>query len=194
MFNSMKYQRHTVPRRTARQAAALVLASSLLAASAGAVMAASNDEATASPTTAKWVSRKVHFMYTATPDFHATYYSCDSLQDKVKAILRQLGARDEVVKPIGCVTTGPERFPGVDATFSVLEPAGSGSQDDGNAKDVKAQWDKVSLKNTDASCALIEQVKRSILPLFATRNPSSGCTKDFSVEVLQPAKSSSPGA
>ena len=185
--------RFALIRATPRRIAKLMLASYLVAASAGAVSQSENSQSTA---VAAWVPRTIHFMYSAVaPSSETTFYSCDRLQERIKAILSQLGARDATIKPFGCFTNGgPERFPGVDATFSVLEPAGSGSQDDGNAKDVKAQWDKVSLKNTDASCALIEQVKRSILPLFATRNPSSGCTKDFSVEVLQPAKSSSPGA
>ncbi len=127
-------------------------------------------------------------MYSAAPDFHATYYSCDSLQSRIKTILRQLGARDEVVKSTGCVTTGPEKFPGIDATFSVLEPVGSGAQDATGSKNVEAQWDKVTL-NADSSCALIEQVKRSILPLFTTRNQSSGCSERFSLDVLRPVKS-----
>jgi hypothetical protein len=180
-----------VPTGAARRIAAVVLASSLFVASAGALAAesTSNDQqATAAPTTAKWVQRKVHFMYSAAPDFHATYYSCDALQARVKTILKQLGARDEIVKPTGCITTGPEKFPGIDATFSVLQPVGSGDQDAASgSKDVKAQWDKVSLKG-DSSCALIEQVKRSILPLFATRNQSSGCSDTFTVDVLRPAK------
>src|SRR5262249_7386616 len=132
--------------------------------------------------------RKVHFMYTAAPDFHTTYYSCDSLQGQITTILRQLGARDAVVRPVGCTTSGPERFPGVDATFSVLEPAGSGNDDSASSKSVEANWDKVTLNTDTPSCALMEQVKQRILPLFATRNQSSGCSQRFTVEVLRPAK------
>jgi hypothetical protein len=95
------------------------------------------------------------------------------------------------VKPFGCMTGGgPERFPGVDARFSVLEPAGSGAEGATSSKEVEARWDRVTLSARDASCALIEQVKRSILPLFATRDQTSGCSPHLSVEVLRPVHSS----
>jgi hypothetical protein len=166
----------------------MVLASGLLVASAGAVAAASDDPA-AAPTAAKWVPRKIHFQYSAiSPSSTTTFYSCDSLQSQIKAILQQLGARDEVVKPVGCTTSGPERFPGVDATFKALEPVGSGGQGAAGSNSVQAHWDKVTLA-PNASCELIEQVKQRILPLFATRNPTSGCSPRFSVEVLRPVKS-----
>jgi len=171
----------------ARQLATLLLASNLLVASAGALAAPSNDQQTEAPTAAKWVPRKVRFTYSAiSPSSKTTYYSCDSLQGQVTGILRQLGARDVVTKPFGCITTGPERFPGVEASFSVLEPAGSGDQGSASSKSVPVQWDKVTL-TPNTSCALIEQVKRQILPLFATRNQTSSCSPRFSVEVLRPA-------
>jgi hypothetical protein len=169
--------------RAARQMATAALVSHLLVALAGAAAPTSNDQAV---TTAKWVPRKIKFMYSAVaPSSSTTYYSCDNLQERITAILRQLGARDEVVKPFGCFTNGgPEKWPGVDATFSVLEPAGTGDQS--GADKVQAHWEKVTL-NTDNSCALIEQVKRRILPLFVTRNQTSGCSTSFSLEVLRPS-------
>jgi hypothetical protein len=169
-----------------------MLASSLLVASAGATAAASNDRpTTGAPIAAKWVPRKIHFMYSAiSSSSKTTFYSCDSLQGQITAILRQLGARDEVVKPFGCFTNGgPERFPGVEATFSVLESARSDDQGAGSSKNVEAHWDKVTLTTPDTSCALLEQVKQRILPLFTTRNQTSGCSPRFSVEVLRPVKS-----
>ena len=189
MFEGMKTpSRFAVPRRTALRVATAVLASSLLVASASAVTAQANDqEATAAPTTAKWVPRKVHFMYSAIPSSNTTYYSCDSLKSRMTEILRQLGARDEVVKTFGCITSGPERFPGIDATFSVLEPVAGADQSAASSKPVDAQWDKVTLTSDD-SCALIQQVQRQVLPLFATRNSTPGCAQRFSVEVLRPAK------
>ena len=166
--------------------ATLLLASWVVTVSAAAASPAGNTVAHA-----KWVPRTLHFMYSAVaPSSETTFYSCDRLQGLITAILRQLGARDATVKPFGCFTTGgPERFPGVDATFSVLVPADSGNE--GQSTLVEAHWHTVIL-NTDASCALMEQVKRRILPLFATRNPSSGCSPTFSVEVLQPDKAVVP--
>jgi hypothetical protein len=181
-----------IPGHTVRRVATAALAGGLLAASAVASAAASDDQpAVTAPIAAKWVPRKIHFMYLpVAPSSETTFYSCDGLQGQITGILRQLGARDEVVKPFGCMTNGgAERFAGVDATFSVLEPAGSGDQGAASSKSVEAHWDKVTL-TPDGSCALIEQVKRRILPLFSTRNQASGCSPRFSVEVLQPVKPS----
>ena len=176
-----------MPMRTARPIALVMLASSLLFVSLTAIAA---DDSTAAPLAAKWVPRKVHFMYTpVTPSNVTTYYSCDKLQAQMTTILKQLGARDAVVEPFGCATNGgAERFAGVDATFSVLEPAGSSDQAAVSSDSVDAHWDKVTLRS-GASCDLIEQVKREILPLFSTRNPSSGCSPRFNVEVLRAVKS-----
>lgn len=173
-------------RLASRRMATLLLAGCLVTVSAGAASTAGN-----TVSSAQWVSRTIHFMYSAVaPSSETTFYSCDRLQGLVTAILRQLGARDVIVKPFGCFTSGgPERFPGVDATFSVLVPADGGNQ--GQSTLVEAHWQTVTLK-TDASCALMEQVKRRILPLFATRNPGSGCSPTFSVEVLQPVKVAAP--
>jgi len=79
--------------RNARRVTMVVLASSLFVASVAAVAATSNEETTASATTAaKWVPRKIHFMYTAvSPSSSTTYYSCDKLQSQMTTILRQLG-------------------------------------------------------------------------------------------------------
>jgi hypothetical protein len=175
-----------MPMRTARPIAVVMLASSLLFVSLSTVAA---DESTTAPLAAKWVPRKLHFMYTpVTPSNVTTYYSCDKLQAQITTILKQLGARDEVVTPFGCITVGgAERFPGVDATFSVLDLAGSTDQAAVSSDNVQAHWDKVTVRS-GASCDLIEQVKRNILPLFTTRNQGSSCTR-FNLEVLRPVKS-----
>jgi hypothetical protein len=127
----------------------------------------------------------------------------------MKWILQQLGAGDDlVVKSRGCTRlVGPEPFPGVDATFSVLEPAGARDQGAVNFP-VAGRWDTVSLdsdttRRTNAgSCELIEQVKKRVLPLFSTRNVdfSSDCFPHtdslvgarLSVEVLRPDKTPTP--
>lgn len=61
---------------------------------------------------AVWVERKVNFTYMPL----TSYYSCDGLRDKVRWLLRQLGARpDFSVKSRGCIEVqGPEVFPGVE--------------------------------------------------------------------------------
>jgi hypothetical protein len=135
---------------------------------------ASQASSAATPTSANWAPRKLHFSYVG----FTARYSCDGLRDQVKKILQQLGAGDDlVVKSSGCVRLeGPEAFPGVDATFSVLEEAASGAGGAANSKSVAARWDAVTLDSDTTGrtgaggCELIEQVKKSVLPLFTTRN------------------------
>jgi hypothetical protein len=135
-----------------------------------------------------------------------TRYTCDGLLEQMKSILQRLGASaDLVVKPYGCTQfEGPEPAPGVDATFSVLEPATGGGQSEGTGTGVPALWEKVTLNsdttrryNGAGNCELIEQVKKRVLPLFATRNVdySTDCYPHadslqgtrLSVDVLRPA-------
>lgn len=165
-----------------------------LAASAIAAAAAAAGEPQAvAPVSAKWVARKLHFMYSpVSPTFTTTVYSCDGLESQMTSILRQLGASADLsVHATGCVRpSGPEKFPGVDATFSVLEPAETAEHAAGS-QSVTAQWDKVTL-DSGASCQLLEQVKRNVLPLFVTRNATSACGTAFTVEVLRPIKAPPP--
>jgi hypothetical protein len=67
----------------------------------------------AAPTVnAVWVERRVSFTYMPL----TSYYSCDGLRDKVRWILRELGARpDFKVRARGCIEVqGPELSPGVE--------------------------------------------------------------------------------
>ncbi len=158
--------------------------------------AAESTDAPATPTAAKWVTRQLHFMYSPVgPGFVTTHYSCDGLQDQMTAILRQLGAGgDLVVRSVGCTRAlGPERFPGVDAQFSVLEPASTVHKGAANSPTVEARWEKVTFK-PDTSCQLLDQVRRNVLPLFATRNVKADCPVGFSLEVLRPAPPPQPEA
>ena len=168
--------------------ATLMVVGHLMAASAGAASPATD---AATSVAAQWVPRTAHFMYSAVaPSSETTYFSCDRLQGRIETFLRQLGARGATVKPFGCFTNGgAEKFPGVDATFSVLEPVAAGAPS--KSEKVEAHWQKVVLE-AEGSCALLEQVKSRILPLFATRNPASGCSTGLKVEVLQPVKSAAP--
>ncbi len=176
-------------RLASRRIATVIVASHLMVASTA--VASPTTDVTPPNTVAKWAPRTIHFMYSAVPSSTTTYYSCDRLQERIAAILRQLGAREAAIKPFGCFTNGgPEKFPGVDATFTVLEPVER--DDHSESAKVEAHWRKVTF-NSEDSCALMEQVKRRILPLFATRNQSSGCSP-FSVEVLQPVKTSKPAS
>jgi hypothetical protein len=80
------------------------------------LMAAAQDTAAApepaATVSAVWVERRVSFNYMPI----TSYYSCDGLRDKVRWILRQLGARpDFQVKRRGCIEPqGPDPSPGVE--------------------------------------------------------------------------------
>jgi hypothetical protein len=166
-----------------------------LAASVTAAVAESTD-APAASTSAQWVTRKLHFMYSPiAPGFVTTHYSCDGLQDQMTSILRQLGASADLsVRSVGCTrASGPEPFPAVDAQFSVLEPAADAHQGAANSPAVAARWEKVTFK-PDTSCQLLDQVKRNVLPLFATRNVRADCPVGFTLEVLRPMKAPQPQA
>ena len=61
------------------------------------------DAAAAAPAVrAVWVERKQLFTYFG----ENTYYSCDGLRDKVRYILKQVGARDDLVVSASCILSG----------------------------------------------------------------------------------------
>jgi len=129
---------------------------------------------------AVWTPKELNFVYQG---FTATY-SCDGLRDKVRSILLELGARQDLqVRESACSSLGrPDPFPGVRIKMNVLQPAADKSATAGT-QSVPAHWKAVDLTpDRDAvsaagDCELVEQVKQSILPLFTTRNVqySSNC-------------------
>jgi hypothetical protein len=195
-------------RALAVRMAAVLFASTLIS---GVTSAAQPSGAAAQPTDAasqdapikaKWVTRKLHYIYQG----FTARYSCDGLQGEVTSILEKLGARkDLVVKRIGCTRLeGPEPFPGVDATFSVLVPADAAEQAAPDSQPVTARWENVTLQGSTPQrsnapgCELIEAAKKTFLPLFTTQDLkfSSDCfphtssisSARLSVDVLRPVK------
>jgi len=128
------------------------------------------------PQSAVWTEKELNFTYQG----FTTKYSCDGLRDKVRSVLLDLGAEKKGLKvmELGCShPSGPDPFPGVRAKMRVLQPAGS--PEAAKATDqtpVAAHWKPVDLKlrnsfSTDSGeCELIEQIRHSIVPLFAARN------------------------
>ncbi|HEX3845096.1 MAG TPA: hypothetical protein VHV80_12075 [Steroidobacteraceae bacterium] len=149
---------------------------------------------------AVWVPKHIQFVYQG----FTTHYSCDGLQDRIRSMLEKLGARDLKVRQFGCVRpSGPTLFPGVQVDMRVLVPESSrdAAKDKDASPAIQAQWSKVVLMPENASyneqgdCELIEQFKRTFLPLFATRNVQYGSTcvphqltlgTHLSTEVLMP--------
>jgi hypothetical protein len=89
----------------------------------------------------------------------------------------------ELVSESPCLSLGrPDPFPGVRIRMNVLQPAADESATAGTQL-VPAHWKAVDLTperdavSAAGDCELVEQVKQSILPMFATRNVeySSNC-------------------
>jgi hypothetical protein len=118
---------------------------------------------------AVWASKDLDFAYRG----FTVKYTCDGLQDKMRRVLTQLGARaDMQLRAYGCTRlTAPDTFAGVRMQIHVLQPA-----DSHDGQSVSAHWQRVDLLanrgpvDAAADCELIEQIKQKILPLFATRN------------------------
>ena len=157
-----------VGRSRATLAAALLLGSSPTWSSAA--------ETAAQSEPAVWVQKEVNFRYVG----FTTKYSCDGLRDRMRRILLQLGARDDLrMTGYGCIgVNSPETTPGVRIVMHVLQPpAGSSS-----GQTVAAHWKSVDLLSDrdllDAArdCELISQVDRDVLPLFAARHVDYSAT------------------
>ena len=73
------------------------------------------------PMRAVWNEQEIEFTYMG----FTSYYSCDGLRDKVRYLLRQLGAREDLkVRSAGCARmSGPEMFPRVRINAAVAVPA-----------------------------------------------------------------------
>jgi len=128
---------------------------------------------TSSGVKSAWVPKEFNFTYVG----FTTKYSCDALQDKMKSILLELGARPDLqVRKWGCGSD----LPGVSVRMNVLQPAGNA-----DAQQVGAHWKRVDLlarrdpMDAAGDCELISQLKLQVLPLFAARNVdySATCAK-----------------
>src|SRR3984893_11367016 len=148
------------------------LAACLLVSSAWAAEAGSASTGEGQP--AVWTEKELTFVYQGL----TTKYYCDGLRDKVRSVLLDLGAqkKDLKVQQLGCSSSmgRPDPFPGVRVKMKVLQPA-SGTADEQQTP-VAAHWKPVDLKLRDSfstdsgECELVEQIRHTIVPLFATRN------------------------
>ena len=129
---------------------------------------------------AVWVPKELRFVYMG----FTSHYSCDGLRDKLRVVLKKLGARKDMeLTQSPCSNPGgPTTFPGVYLKINVLQPA----ELTGGAQVVAANWRSVDVNRLSGTsdplqdagdCELIEQIKHQILPLFTTRNVqfNSGC-------------------
>jgi hypothetical protein len=150
--------------RIARFTAALMVASLCAAATPTALAGADSGQEVA-----VWAQKEVNFRYVG----FTTKYSCDGLRDRVRRILLQLGARDDLrMTGYGCVgVNSPETTPGVRIVMHVLQPASATA-----GQSVAAHWKMVDLLadrdllDAARDCELVSQLDRDVLPLFAVRH------------------------
>lgn len=134
-----------------------------------------------------------------------THYSCDGLRDELRWVLKALGARaDSKVQTYGCTSIGggPDRFPSSKIAAWTLQPAANAAQTGA----MEATWQTVDLGGPHGlgrgQCELAEEIHKTVLPLFATRNLrfSTNCVPHqesvgevtFRVEVLMPVAAPLP--
>jgi hypothetical protein len=166
-------------------ASAVTAAVAVACLSAPAFAADTTAQATAPVATepAVWAQKEVQFTYMG----FTTHFTCDGLRDAVREMVLQLGARKDDLKILEQPCSRPDRvdpFPGVKIKMSVLQPVGAAPPAPGiDSPIVEAYWKPVKLPyratNLDAAgqCELLEQFKRTVLPLFTTRNVDlhAGC-------------------
>ncbi len=120
-----------------------------------------------------WQPHELEFQYVG----FTTIYSCDGLRDKLRALLRRVGARaDASVNTYSCARGfgSPDRFVRARLKFSTLQPAGGAASGAGDATQAGA-WRAVQLapmrpfELDPGDCELIEQFRDKLLPLFSAR-------------------------
>lgn len=163
------------------------------------------------PVQAIWKHQEISFFFQS----QTTFYSCSSLEAKLKRILRALGAQSRVrVRSIECLSSpGVARAPRV--TVNVVAPVEATpdavaerdkdkstrelaarvrgeEQDPAYFAPFPAQWQRVSLGRSKpglepGDCDLLDQVRRQILPKLAVRvlKDQVHCPRD-QVSVGQP--------
>jgi len=116
-----------------------------------------------------------------------TIYSCEGLRDKLRLLLRRLGARDDAsVVPVCVESYGrPDKMAQAMMKFWTLQPTADAASANASAsptalgEPVLAVWRHVELapnrpyELTAGDCELMEQFRNNVLPMFTTRNVKS---------------------
>jgi hypothetical protein len=155
----------------------LGLLSCPLALAAADAPAATGTATAAAGSGAQWHEQTMKFTY----DGITTLYTCDGLEDKVRVILLEFGARKDVkVRATGCERGSnlPSRFAWVEANYSYLVP-GSDAPAANQAPDkgtVKSSWSTIEIAPNRphfmgaGECELIEQMRDALSKGFTLRN------------------------
>lgn len=122
---------------------------------------------------AQWHEQTLKFTY----DGITTLYTCDGLEDKVRAIMLVFGARQDLkVRAMGCDRgmNLPSRFAWVEASYNALVPGGSAAEAGQGA--IKSQWAPIEIAPNRpqfmgaGECELIEQMRDALSKGFTLRN------------------------
>jgi hypothetical protein len=137
------------------------------------------DDSTGATEAAVWTRHVYSFQYMG---FTSTY-SCDGLADKLRQLLVAAGARaDAKASPGACASTfgRPDKLARAELTFYTLAPAASAPA--GAEGSAAGAWKPVAFGNSkplwlqNGDCELVDQFRREVLPMFATRNVDSRMT------------------
>lgn len=130
--------------------------------------------ALAQATPGNWTDHDVRFTYMG----FTSQYTCEGMRDKVRMLLRELGARPDLsVESVGCAESLEprrlDRMPSVRLRFATLQPAPAPGQASG-------VWKSVQLGGPGmfgaSDCELLEELARQVVPLFAVRNMENAPT------------------
>lgn len=150
-------------------------------------------EPAATPDTvaAVWLPQDLLFKF----DSPTPRYTCEMFRDKVKSLLRVLGARSDLqVESVACVNSiarpsavgvrvqdfdGPSAAPQVAIKMRVLKVP---VQPVAVAESTPAHWRSIDLVGRTrplqtADCTLAKQVTETLIPLFTTRNVDYSSTR-----------------
>ncbi|HWW20643.1 MAG TPA: hypothetical protein VNZ06_07545 [Steroidobacteraceae bacterium] len=154
---------------------ALVL-STLMAGCIVSVAVSADTAVTPATEAGNWTAHKYTFNFMG----FTTTYSCEGLEDKLKALLQMNGAGPDkhdvqVVAPCQNQIGRPDKLAFAYLTFSSLQPGSAGSASAG-------EWKHVTLAPRHpfqfdyGDCELVEQFRDKVLPMFTTRNLTNNVT------------------
>ncbi|HEX9208173.1 MAG TPA: hypothetical protein VF851_08050 [Steroidobacteraceae bacterium] len=130
------------------------------------------------PVQAVWVEHELQFTYQG----FTTHYSCTGLRDKVRWILREVGARPDLKVRVTCMElSGPELMPHVSIVAAMPAPATpemlAGRQ---AGVPFPARWQTVEFRSAstgrieDGDCELLEHMRDHVfVPLGIEVGPDS---------------------
>jgi hypothetical protein len=138
-----------------------------------------SDSSTAPREPGVWQKHTYNFQFMG----FTTTYSCDGLAYKLKVLLLAAGARSDLKSTPGACSRGygtPDKFAQAALTFYTLSPAAGDKDAEGPRVD--GAWRSIVFGTRSprelalGDCELVEQFRRSLLPMFTARNVNDQMT------------------